>query len=215
VYFKTIADAEVRDALLAYIQSNTSSGYKMVMHRAALEMLAHIGEQFDAFVIDALLRLTTGLVRDKFCDFGCNEKMQNVCGGRPASPAIGTTHIARVMMNACVKFWGATSWIWQQRVLDAVTRPTFAESNPEMASCYYPAVDFCLQCIDKNTAVPDQLQAAGQVINFMGNLQCADHAVYRKLIRRISCVEDALVELQCHRWGERTTYARARDRCCV
>ena len=71
-----------------------------------------------------------------------------------------------------------------------------------MRSCYYPAVNFCLQCIDNITAYPDQLQAAGQVINFMGNLQCADHALYRKLIRRIFCVEDALVELQCHRWDD-------------
>lgn len=201
VYFKKHAYAEVREALLSYIQSNTGCGYQMVMHRAAMEMLAHVGAQFDATIIEALLRLKTGLVRDKFCDLICNEKLRHLCGGgRRASHAIDSTHIAKVMMNACVNFWGATSWIWQQRVLDAVTRPSFAELNPEMGSCCYPAVNFCLQCIDNITAYPDPLHAASQVINFMGNLQCADHAVYRKLIRRISCVEHALVELQCHRW---------------
>ena len=189
---------EVRDALLSCV-TNSLSG----ISTTAIAFLPHIGVRFDSTILETMLRLKSALVMNKFCDLSCNAAIRHFIGGR-VGHAIKNGYTAKVLMQAFLKFPDVTSWMWQDRVLQALARPVSAELNADALhrTCYAPTVNFCLLCINDIAHYPEQLQTASGIINVLGSLGCDDHAVYRKLIRHMSSVQDALVELQCHRWRE-------------
>ena len=191
VYLRRHCYAEVRDALL----SSLVSGYSTLV--AAL--LPNIGARFDEVIIGTLLRLKNGLVLKKFCDHSCNEAIMYSIGGRSVH-AIRSSHAAKAVMEAFVRYPAATCWWWQDRVLQAVSRPSFVGLHTDVMqrACH----NFCLLCINDITRYPEQLCTMNSIINLLGRVGCDDHAVYRRLIRQMSSVQDALVELQCHRWRE-------------
>ena len=47
------------------------------------------------------------------------------------------------------------------------------------------------------------MPTASQLVDLLGKLGCDnnDHNLYRRLIRQMSSVKEALIELQCNRWG--------------
>ena len=47
------------------------------------------------------------------------------------------------------------------------------------------------------------MPTASQLVDLLGKLGCDnnDHNLYRRLIRQMSSVKEALIELQCNRWA--------------
>ena len=117
------------------------SGYSTLV----AAFLPNIGARFDEVIIGMLLRLKNGLVVNKFCDHIRNESIRHFIGGRSVH-AIRSGHAAKALVDAFVRYPAATSWAWQDLVLQAVSRSSFVGLRTDVIrhACH----NFCLLCIN-------------------------------------------------------------------
>ena len=200
VYLKRLAYTPVRDELLAQLTTKADGGLHS-LNGEAMVLLAHVGAKFDEAIIGPLLRVKQALVRQRFCDYACNDQLRQIIGEGGKKQPRGV-HAIKVLVKTFAASGDAIGWPWLHSLLGDISRTLSVETCFVALgrTCYQAAVQFCLRCIEHIGSFPDPPQAAGRIADVMVALRCHDHAVFRRIIRMMQAVEYTTVELSMHRW---------------